>query len=252
MFTRRQFLQACTSLGAAFVAPGALAGAAAPGLAVRPLAPDVWLHTSWELLANGTPFPSNGLVVLGRRRGLIVDTTWPTEDMERLVKTARGLADGRPLRLVVTHAHDDRMSGVTIARRHGVKSLAHVLTQEDAPKRNLPIADETWKGTHRRLRLGGRAVTLFRPGPAHTRDNIVAFVHDCGLLFGGCMVRAAKAGSLGNVADADVANWAASVASVIAEFGGRVRIVIPGHGDPGGPELLAHTKALAAAAKEKP
>ncbi|MFP4003713.1 MAG: hypothetical protein ACLFV8_08060, partial [Alphaproteobacteria bacterium] len=72
---------AWTALGAA---PGAWAAATFPGLSVTSIAPGVWLHKSWKRLANGEPFPSNGLIVSGRRRALIVDTTWPTEDMRPL------------------------------------------------------------------------------------------------------------------------------------------------------------------------
>jgi hypothetical protein len=62
------------------------------------------------------------------------------------------------------------------------------------------------------------------------------------------MVRAANGETLGNVADADVAAWPASVGRVIARYGGAARVV-PGHGAPGGVQLLTHTLALAEAAQ---
>jgi glyoxylase-like metal-dependent hydrolase (beta-lactamase superfamily II) len=196
-------------------------------------------------------FPVERAIVSGQRRALIVDTTWPTGDMRPLLKTARDLTGNRPLQIVVTHAHDDRMSGLEIARAMNVKSLAHALTQADAESRGLPPADEAWDGKRKSLALGGRTARLFRPGPAHTRDNIVVFVEPADLLFGGCMIRSAGTRSLGNTADGDIASWASSVDAIIAEFGDRIQIVVPGHGDPGGPELLEHTKKLAAiAAKE--
>jgi glyoxylase-like metal-dependent hydrolase (beta-lactamase superfamily II) len=142
------------------------------------------------------------------------------------------------------------MSGVEIARSHGVSSLAYHLSQEDAPSRDLPLADATWRGASKRIDLGGRRVELFYPGPAHTRDNIVAFVEDAGILFGGCMFRAATSG-IGNTADADVEAYAGSVRKVIARYGPRVRRVVPGHGDPGGPELLQHTLDVAEAAARR-
>ncbi len=248
MLTRRRFLQAGAALGSLSLTPETWAAGKRPGLAVTAIAPDIWLHTSWKRLESGHDFPSNGLIVSGQDRALIVDTTWPTDQMQPLLKSARNLTGGRPLRLVATHAHEDRMSGLDIARQAGVKSLAHARTQEEARGRGLPPADETWTGVEKRLSLGSRTVRLFRPGPAHTPDNIVVFVEDAGLLFGGCMIRAGATGSLGNTADADIQSWSRSVDAISAKFGGRIRIVVPGHGDPGGPELLSHTRTLAAAA----
>jgi glyoxylase-like metal-dependent hydrolase (beta-lactamase superfamily II) len=245
---RRRLLQACACCaGIAVAGPGFAAGA--PPLKIEPLARDIWLHTTWKLLANGAPFPSNGLIVRGEQRALVIDTTWPTADMAPMLDKARALAGAMPLSLAVTHAHDDRMSGLDIARAAGIRSFAYHLTQQDAPKRGLPLADEVWQGPRKRIELGGRGVEFFYPGPAHTRDNVVAFIADAGVLFGGCMLRAKSHTVLGNLADAVVADWPASMDRVIAEFGARTKIVVPGHGPPGGPDLLAHTRALASAGR---
>jgi glyoxylase-like metal-dependent hydrolase (beta-lactamase superfamily II) len=219
--------------------------AEAPGLSIEALAEGIWRHTTWKLLEDGTPFPSNGLLVMGSRGALMIDTTWPTSEMEPLIEKARALIGGRSLRLVVTHAHDDRMSGIEIARVHGIRSYAYTLTQEDAPGRGLPTADRTWMSAKRRFALGGRTVELFHPGAAHTRDNVVAFVEGTGVFFGGCMLRRS---GLGNTADADIGAWAASMDRVTAEYGDRTTIAVPGHGDPGGPELLKRTRDIAAEA----
>jgi glyoxylase-like metal-dependent hydrolase (beta-lactamase superfamily II) len=252
MLGRRMFIGGCVCCAASFV--GGRAAATSPTLDAIPLtvariAEGVWRHTSWKALDNGTPFPSNGLVIQSEREGLIIDTTWPLGDMSALMRiAASAVGEGRPLRIAVTHAHDDRMSGLAIARDHGARSLAHVLTQADAPARGLPLADETWSGRRKRLDLGGRMVELYYPGPAHTRDNVTAFDAASGVLFGGCQVRAADNASLGNVADADVAGWPDATRRLIRRYGRRARIVVPGHGEPGGPELLDHTLALAEAA----
>jgi glyoxylase-like metal-dependent hydrolase (beta-lactamase superfamily II) len=256
MLNRRNFICASACCGVAVVAPSAFAqiGSAQvegrPPLSIVPIADDVWLHTSWDLLDNGRPFPSNGLIVKGSRRLLLIDTTWRVEDMPGLLDQAAARASGLPVRLVSTHAHGDRMSGIEIARARGVSSLVYHLSQEDAPSRGLPQADATWRGAHRRIDLGARRVELFYPGPAHTRDNNVCFIEDVGILAGGCMFRAATSG-IGNTADADLQVYAGSVRNVIARYGPRVRRVVPGHGDPGGPELLQHTLDLAEAAARR-
>ena len=245
MYSRRHFLGACACCAAAGISTPLQVIAAAPALSITPLAPGIWRHTSWKLLDNGAPFPSHGLIVKGTRSALLIDTTWPTDDMEPMIAKARELIGKLPLELAVTHAHDDRMSGVAIARSHGIRSYAHKLTREDAPKRGLPVADETWSGLKKQFQLGDRTVELFYPGPGHARDNVVAFVEDAGVLFGGCMFRSS---GLGNIADADLTAWPTSMDRVISEYGSRTKICIAGHAEPAGPEMLSITRKLVGAA----
>ena len=47
----------------------------------------------------------------------------------------------------------------------------------------------------------------------------------------------------GNLSDAVLAAWPATLDSLLVRFP-DARIVVPGHGAPGGPELIRHTKAL--------
>jgi glyoxylase-like metal-dependent hydrolase (beta-lactamase superfamily II) len=248
MLTRRSLLAGafCGMLPLRFEARAA---DDAPSLGITALAPGIWRHTSWKLLPNGAPFPSNGLIVRGASGVLIIDTTWPTADMEPLLENVRGLAAGLPVDLVSTHAHSDRMSGVAIARAHGVRTFAFHLSQQDAPGRELPTADETWMDEAKRFDLGGKHVEFFYPGPAHTRDNVVAFIEEDGVLFGGCMLRSARDTDLGNLADAQVAHWQTSIEKVIRQYGPCTRIAVPGHGSPGTADLLTHTHALARAAR---
>ena len=69
------------------------------------------------------------------------------------------------------------------------------------------------------------------------------------MLFGGCLVKADTATTVGNVADADVRQWPASVARVRARYP-RARLVVPGHGAVGGASALRATEALIAAKGE--
>lgn len=241
---RRTFLRHCACCATLLAASPIARAAAVPALDVVEMADGVWRHTSWNLLPDGTPFPSNGLIVTGGERTLVIDTTWRTDDMPALLDRADEIGRGKPLLLTCTHAHADRMSGIAVARARGVRSIVHAFTQEDAPRRALPRADETWGGAVHSLALGGRTVELFMPGAAHTRDNVVAHVGHESILFGGCMFRTARIG-LGNTADGDPKSYAASVRNVIARYGAKTRLVVPGHDDPGGRELLKVTLDLA-------
>jgi glyoxylase-like metal-dependent hydrolase (beta-lactamase superfamily II) len=242
MITRRRFV---TGGGCAIAALSARADAEpSPSVTLTPLASNVWRHTSWHVFPDGTRFPSNGLVVRGRRRVLIIDTTWMPRDMEALLAQVGEVAGDLPRWLVPTHAHGDRMSGLAIARANGVRTMAFDLSQQDAPTRDLPLADETWKSDTKRFDLGGMHVEFFHPGCAHTRDNIVGFVEEAGVLFGGCMLRAMSDTSVGALGDACLEKWPDSLDRVVRRYAHRTRVAVPGHFEHGGPELLAHTRRL--------
>jgi metallo-beta-lactamase class B len=246
MITRRMFVAGGAS---AIAVLSARADAEpAPPVTLTPLASDVWRHTSWDVFPDGTRFPSNGLVIRGRRRVLIIDTTWRPQDMTALLDAVREVAGNLPRLLVPTHAHGDRMSGLDVARANGIRTMAFALTQEDASARDLPLADETWKSQTKRFDLGGMHVEFFHPGCAHTRDNIVGFVEEAQVLFGGCQLRSMGDTSVGALGDACLAEWPASLDRVVRRYAHRTRIAVPGHFEHGGPELLTHTRTLVEAA----
>ena len=84
---------------------------------------------------------------------------------------------------------------------------------------------------------------MFYPGAGHSRDNIVAYLPGSKVLFGGCFIKAADARNLGNVRDGDAGAWPGSLKALRERFP-NAEIVIPGHGEVGGPELIEHTMNL--------
>ena len=80
-------------------------------------------------------------------------------------------------------------------------------------------------------------------GGGHSEDNIAVWIPSAKLLFAGCMVKEMAAQNAGNLSDAVPAAWPATLDSLLVRFP-DARIVVPGHGTPGGPELIRHTQAL--------
>ena len=223
-----------------------------PALGFEQVADRVWVHTSWLKYPQGW-FPSNGLVVQGPRGVLLVDTAWTPPQTVELIDRIERVTGSRPLNLVVTHAHDDRMGGLSEVHARNCLSLAHEETARFAHKQGLATNfTGTWPGEIHTLTDTGRTVELFYPGAAHSPDNTVAFIEDVGVLFGGCMIRGAEQAGLGNTTDADLCHWPVAARAVQERYGERASIIIPGHGKPGPASLLSHTVALAEAAQQKP
>jgi metallo-beta-lactamase class B len=250
--SRRAFLSGCAALlPLALARPVWAEGEdTPPPLGFRELGDGVWLHTSWGKFPQGW-VAANGLVVVGPDDVLLVDTAWTPGQTVALLEQVTKVAPNRPVNLLVTHAHDDRLAGLAVVHARGGWSLARDETVKEAEADGAGTIQRSWTGESTTITAGGRPVELFYPGPAHTKDNTVAFLPDVALLFGGCMIRAADDGNLGNAADADICRWPQSVEAVIVRYGKMAKSVVPGHGEVGDASLLAHTRDLARAEATK-
>lgn len=208
----------------------------------RQIAPSVWIHTSYKDLGSGIPFPSNGLLVRTGSELLLIDTAWTDTQTREVLAWAESELGIRVTQAIVTHAHDDKMGGIGTLHDRGISTVASELTNRLAPQHDL-------KPARRSLDLAepmevAPGIEAFYPGAGHTTDNIVIYLSDVGVLFGGCLIRPADTSSLGYTADADLDHWAAAVEAVRDRYG-EAKIVVPSHGAPGDPSLLDHTIDLA-------
>ena len=134
------------------------------------------------------------------------------------------------------------MGGLNYLNSLGIESYSNELTREIAKTKNLPIPKHGFSDSLE-LNIGNKQIICNYFGPAHTIDNIVAWIPSEKILFGGCMVKELKSTSLGNIADADIKEWPKTIGKVIEKYK-NAKIVIPGHGEYGGIELLKHTLEL--------
>lgn len=212
-------------------------------LEVIPLADGVWLHRSWRVIDGGTRFPSNGLLVRDGDGIVLVDTAWG-DTLTAVLLAWADTALAWPVRLAIgTHAHDDRIGGCATLSDRGIP-----LKVSPATHRRLSLADAAYARIIPQLHRTGDAVRVgglevFAMGPAHAPDNVAVWLPRQRVLFGGCAVRPATSTSRGNVADADTLQWSSAIMRLQLRYA-RALQVVPGHGDVGGTELLAHTRRL--------
>jgi cyclase len=201
----------------------------------------------------GTSYGANCTVVAGREGTLLVDPlVCPAH--ARLVADAVGRAGFPPVtQVVLTHHHTDHALGAAWFAARGARVAAHRACAEGmaaghpeliAARRKDPavaalFADAeafqpalTFERSHE-VDLGGLRVVAMAVGPAHTKGDVAVHVPDEALLVTGDLV---SAGYHFNYEDADAARLAPAL--VVLSTLGAVRVV-PGHGSPGGPELIA-------------
>lgn len=219
----------------------AAARPALPPVRVVQVAPQVYVHTTYGTF-QGTTVPANGLLVHTSRGTVLVDTGWDTTQTAYLLRWA---ADSlhQPVRLVVvTHAHADRVSGTAMLQARGIRVISTPLTAQRAVALGYAPPEPAFR-TDTTLRLGNTHLVLHYPGAGHAPDNSVVWLPRQRVLFGGCLVKDARATGLGNTDDADLAHWPVAVADVARRYP-NARVVVPGHYAWGGPEALTHTLDL--------
>jgi len=212
-----------------------------PPLKIQQLTDSVYLHISHKVVDGFGLVDSNGLVVLMGSEAYIVDTPWSTQDTETLLQWIN--AQGFTLKGVVsTHFHEDRTAGIEYLNANAIPTYASARTNKILQRQGRPLAANTFNKD--KFSLVKAHIEVFYPGAGHAQDNVVVWLPEQKLLFGGCLIRANAATSLGNTSDAVLSAWSASVEELQSRYA-DVKLVVPGHGDVGDVSLLEHTRVLA-------
>ncbi len=211
-------------------------------LEILKLTENAFLHISYMENPSFGRFPCNGLIYINDNEAVILDTP---PDSAITLQLLNWFSETYPAvrikGVIVNHFHDDCLGGLNEFHKLGIKSYSYELTPKLAEKINLPIPQNTFKDKLE-LEIGNEKIICGYFGEAHTKDNIVVWILGEEILFGGCMVKSLNS-SKGNLADANVNEWANTVKKVKDEFK-TAKIVIPGHGNYGGIELLDYTIKL--------
>jgi glyoxylase-like metal-dependent hydrolase (beta-lactamase superfamily II) len=202
-------------------------------------------------------------VIGGTNSVLVVETGLGPRNAEKVIKFAADYAKGRRLYLTTTHFHPEHAFGAQVFAGE-VTYLANRAQADDLAAKGagylemfrglgdwvarqlegvqLVAPDLVYDGSYD-LDLGGRVVHLRPAGRAHTKGDQVITVPDAGAMFTGDLVETGQFAIFPWFPpyDTDVTGlgWITVMQDLIDE---RPQIVVPGHGDIGGPELLADVR----------
>jgi glyoxylase-like metal-dependent hydrolase (beta-lactamase superfamily II) len=202
-------------------------------------------------------------VIGGTEAVLVIDTGMGPGNAGKVLEFATDYAAGRRLYLTTTHFHPEHAFGAQVFTGHATYLVNRAQAQDLAGRgpgylgmfRGLgePVArqlegvelvtpDVVYDAGYD-LDLGGRVVQLRGTGRAHSRGDQVVTVPDAGVLFTGDL---AEAGQFAIFPwfpphDTDVSGtrWISVLEHLAAQ---APRVVVPGHGDIGGPQLLADVR----------
>jgi len=209
---------------------------------LQPIAPGVWVHTTYFEVPDYGRTGANGLVVVSGEEAVLIDLPWTDAQTAALFDWVAENSGATVKAVVPTHFHRDCMGGLAEAHRRGAISYGLDKTIAFARKDHLPVPKCPFQ-FRTTVRCGTEMILLAHLGAGHSTDNIVAWLPKQRVLFGGCLVKALDAQSLGNTSDGDLAAYPTTLKKVKGAYP-SARVVVPGHGDWGGPELIDHTLKL--------
>jgi metallo-beta-lactamase class B len=206
------------------------------------LSEKVYVHVSVSEMTGFGTVSSNGLIFVNGNEAFLFDTPVTNSQTETLVKWIADSLSVAISTFVPTHWHDDCLGGLEYLHSIEIPSSANQLTIDLAKANGKPVPRQGFTDSLR-LVLSEETVECYYFGGGHTADNIVVWIPSEKILFGGCMVKDIHSKGLGNLSDAKLEEWYPTIQKVMSKFP-DVKIVIPGHGEIGGKELLEHTSKL--------
>jgi metallo-beta-lactamase class B len=209
-------------------------------LAFYKIKKNAFVHISFLQTQTWGKVGCNGLIYIHKNQAYIFDTPTDNETSEVLIKTLQD-QNIKIKGVVVNHFHNDCLGGLEAFHKKGIKSYASEKTIELAKKDSVTIPQIAFK-EHLTLRIGKKEIENQFLGEAHTKDNIISFIPSENIMFGGCMVKELNAGK-GFLGDANEKAWSNTIRNVKKTFP-SAQSIVPGHGKPGGQELLDYTIGL--------
>lgn len=200
---------------------------AQPTLKIQKVSEHCYVFTTYRDLGT-LRFPSNGMVVIDAGQALIIDTPWDTTQFQTLLDSLTQFK-AKAIGVVSTHFHDDRTAGLHYYTEKKIPTYSSALTKKLCLEKGEKYATHSFL-SDTTFKVGQLLVQTFYPGEGHSPDNIVIYVPEDKVLFGGCLVKSYESSSLGNLSDANTEAWPASLQKVVSTFY-EIAITIPGHQD---------------------
>lgn len=210
-------------------------------LIIQKLTDHSYQHITYLQTQSFGKVPCNGLIVFDRGEAVIFDTPADDAASEKVIRWIEDSLKCKVKAVIATHFHEDCVGGLNAFHQHGIPSYATHQTIALDKENKFPVPQNGFKNKME-LKVGNKAVVAAFYGEGHTRDNIIGYFPSEKVMFGGCLIKEVNA-TKGNVADANVKAWSATVTKIKEKYPDAI-VVVPGHGKIGGTELLDYTVTL--------
>ena len=208
-------------------------------LKIIKLSEHTYQHISYLQTESWGKVACNGMIIIDDSEALIFDTPADNESSKLLFEHL--ISNGVKIRgIVPTHLHEDCVGGLLELKNEEIPIYISNRTLALLEKDDQYIGYEFLTFDNElTLNIDESSVVLEYFGAGHTVDNVTAYYQKDESIFGGCLVKEVGA-TKGNLADADIKEWSNTVSKVKHKYP-NAKVVIPGHGNAGGIELLDYT-----------
>lgn len=192
---------------------------------------------------KGQPVPANGIYVVTGKGIVLINTPWSEDQTRQLVDTLEKRYHQKITHCIVTHFHADCTAGLDVLKSLGVKTYSTRQTLDLCKANGEKQAQYVFR-KDTTFKINGVALQTYYPGEGHTKDNIVIWLPQSKVLYGGCFVKSMDATNLGYTGDGNVKAWPASLNNLRNKFP-HPAYLIPGHDSwKGGMEQVEHSLQL--------
>ena len=210
-------------------------------LNIRAISKNSYVHVSYLHTTDFGKAACNGLIYINNNEAVVFDTPTSTEVSQELLHWLRDIKNVRVKAVVVNHFHVDCLGGLEAFHDANIPSYSSNKTIELA-NINGVVTPQIGFDIQNELEIGGAKVINKFFGEAHTKDNIISYISNEELIYGGCMIKSLKA-SKGNLKDANLMEWSNTTRNIKDAYP-KLKTVVPGHGKHGSTELLDYTIEL--------
>lgn len=216
-------------------------------LRIDKLTNNTYVHISYLETKSLGKVASNGMVVVNSGEAIVFDTPTSNAVSEELINWLATDIGAQVKAIVVTHFHSDCLGGLKEFHWQGIPSYANNTTIGLAESSNETLPQNGFDN-FLELKVGKKKIQSEFMGEGHTVDNIIGYFPSEKVLFGGCLIKGNGA-MKGYLGDANIYEWSNSVRSIKAKYN-KAKVIIPGHGNAEGQNLLDFTSKLFDVQKE--
>lgn len=208
------------------IVPSHLSAQGKPALKISHLAGDFYVYTTSQLY-NNTPFSSNSVFLVTDKGVVLIDTPWDTAQCQPLLDSIAARHKKKVVLSISTHYHEDRTGGLQFFASKGVQTYSSKKTLDLCKQFGNEQATFYFE-RDTTFSIGNYQFQTYYAGAGHTNDNIVVWFPANKILYVGCLIKSTEATDLGNITNADVKAWPATITKLKNRFPDPL-YVIPRH-----------------------
>ena len=211
-------------------------------LKITHLTGDFYIYTTYNIY-EGSRLPSNGMYLITNNGVVLFDCPWDTTQFQPLLDSIKLKHNKEVAYCFATHWHSDRTEGLEYYKQKRIKTYTTLLTDQLCKENNKKRAEFIMlKDTV--FQVGQYSFEVYYPGEGHTKDNIIIWFDKEKILYGGCLIKGAKAEDLGYVKDGNVLVYETTLKKV-KEKCSDPKFIIVSHHDWNNINSLKHSIKLA-------